>query len=79
MKEVAVARLEKMARANCRARSYVVRDLSWGLLDTSIRRATQQVPHQHQVARAETESGEQPRSKRITSSDHRAQEGRSKL
>jgi hypothetical protein len=29
--EVAVARLEKMARANCQARSYVVRDLSWEL------------------------------------------------
>lgn len=35
--EVAVARLEKMARANCETRSYVVRDLSWELarfLDT---------------------------------------------
>ena len=29
MKEVAVARLEKMVRANGQARSYVVRDLSW--------------------------------------------------
>jgi hypothetical protein len=29
LKDVAVARLEKMAPANCQARSYIVRDLSW--------------------------------------------------
>jgi hypothetical protein len=79
--EVAVVRLEKMARANCETRSYVARDLSWELaryLNTSIRRPTRQAPQRHRVARAETESGGRPRSKRITSSDHRAQEGRSK-
>jgi hypothetical protein len=37
MKEVAVARLEKMALANCETTSYMVQDLSWELarfLDT---------------------------------------------
>jgi hypothetical protein len=41
--EVAVARLEKMAPANCQARSYVARDLSWELaryLDTQTHSAS---------------------------------------
>jgi hypothetical protein len=45
--EVAVARLEKMTRANCETRSYVVRDLSWELaryLDTQSHSASASAP-----------------------------------
>jgi hypothetical protein len=41
--EVAVARLEKVARANCETRSYMARDLSWELaryLDTQTHSAS---------------------------------------